>query len=179
MLQPLLSVRNVSKAFARNPVLRDVSLDIAAGEVLALIGENGAGKSTLVNIVSGTLQPDGGALSWQGQPVVLRNTQAALERGIVHIRQELSIIRALSVMENLFLGDYLAGRLGWIDKRAMATRARSPPESVVIGRFENSPTSVASMARSTAIRSCADVRENASACGSRPSATMLSTRIGQ
>ncbi|MDQ0390547.1 sugar ABC transporter ATP-binding protein [Labrys monachus] len=125
MLQPLLSVRNVSKAFARNPVLRDVSLDIAPGEVLALIGENGAGKSTLVNIVSGTLQPDGGTLSWQGQPVVLRNTQAALERGIVHIRQELSIIRALSVMENLFLGDYLAGRLGWIDKRAMATRARA------------------------------------------------------
>ena len=59
--QTILEARSVSKAFFGNPVLREVSIELVAGRIHALLGENGAGKSTLINLLSGTLRPDGGA----------------------------------------------------------------------------------------------------------------------
>ncbi|MDX3926425.1 MAG: sugar ABC transporter ATP-binding protein [Shinella sp.] len=125
MSEALLSARQVAKSFDRNPVLGGVDLDVHPGEVVALLGENGAGKSTFVNIVSGSLQPSGGTLFWQGQEVRFRTAAEGIGAGIIHIHQELSIIPSLSVMENLYIGNYLAGRGGWIDRRKLAESARA------------------------------------------------------
>lgn len=121
---PLLTARGIVKAFGGHAVLHGIDLDIHGGEVLALIGENGAGKSTFVNILSGTITPSSGSIRFDGVEAPPGGRGAALKLGIVHIHQDLSIIGALSVMENLFLGDYLASAAGFVNRRRMAARAR-------------------------------------------------------
>jgi ribose transport system ATP-binding protein len=121
---PLLSLCEVSKSFSGVRVLQHVSLDLFPGQVVALLGENGAGKSTLMNVVSGSLQPDTGSLLWEGRPISLPNNAAALRLGISQIYQELSVIGALSVMENLYLDEYRANRWGIINRGKMAADAR-------------------------------------------------------
>jgi ABC-type sugar transport system ATPase subunit len=121
---PLLSVRQICKRFSLVEVLHSVDLDFYPGQVLALLGENGAGKSTLMNIISGSLRQDAGQIVWQGSEVDLTNTSSAMRLGILHIHQELSCVGALSVMENLFLGDYQSGKWGFINRREMAAEAR-------------------------------------------------------
>src|SRR5690606_6369910 len=101
---PLLRADGLCKRFAGVHALRGVDLQIAAGEVLAVIGENGAGKSTLMKILSGVLQPDAGRLEWKGQPAAFRSTAEAIAQGISLIHQELNLVDNLSVAENLFLG---------------------------------------------------------------------------
>jgi len=71
MATPVLTLRNLSKSYGPNRVLRDVSLDVGAGEVAALLGENGAGKSTLLKILAGVVRADGGTVEVDGQPVTL------------------------------------------------------------------------------------------------------------
>lgn len=124
MPPPLLSLRNISKSFSGVRVLHNVNLDLCSGQVVALLGENGAGKSTLMNIASGGLSPDEGALIWEGGTVSFPNTAAALHLGISHIYQELSAIGALSVMENLYLNEYRSSGWGIINRRKMATDAK-------------------------------------------------------
>ncbi|WP_027135661.1 sugar ABC transporter ATP-binding protein [Geminicoccus roseus] len=136
MPEPILSLRGVSKAFDRNRVLNEVDLDVGAGEVLALLGENGAGKSTLVNIVSGSLRRDNGTIAWEGRPVVFHDAAEGIRAGIIHIHQELSIISSLSVMENLFIGDYAAGSFGLIDRKALRTRAQALLAEVGAGHLD-------------------------------------------
>ncbi len=67
--QTILEARSVSKAFFGNPVLREVSIELVAGRIHALLGENGAGKSTLINLLSGTLRSDGGEILVDGRPI--------------------------------------------------------------------------------------------------------------
>jgi ribose transport system ATP-binding protein len=121
---PTLSLRGIGKRFSGVEVLHSVDLDFYPGQVLALLGENGAGKSTLMNIVSGALPPDTGGMIWQGTEVDLTNTVNAIRPGISHIHQELSCISALSVMENLFLGDYQSNQWGLVSRRKMARETR-------------------------------------------------------
>ena len=122
---PVLSVRGIRKAFDSTQVLHGIDLDLAGGEILALLGENGAGKSTLLNIVSGALHADAGSIALDGIERHWTGPRAALEAGIALVHQELSIIRSLSVAENILLGDYCAGRGGFIDRAAMRARARA------------------------------------------------------
>jgi ABC-type sugar transport system ATPase subunit len=136
MNSPLLSVQRVAKSFDRNRVLNDVSLEVGRGEVVALLGENGAGKSTLVNIISGNLQRESGVICWNGQEVVFRDTAEAITAGIIHIHQELSIISSLSVMENLFIGTYEAGRFGVIDRKALRTKSAALLVEVGAGHID-------------------------------------------
>jgi ribose transport system ATP-binding protein len=75
---PLLGLQNISKSFGGARVLTDISFEVLAGEVHALVGENGAGKSTLMNIVSGVLQPDSGRMEWAGSPVVVQNPRCSI-----------------------------------------------------------------------------------------------------
>jgi ABC-type sugar transport system ATPase subunit len=100
----VLRVENVSKSFGGVAVLRDVSFDVRPGEVHALAGANGAGKSTLVNIISGVLQPESGAILWDGGAVHLKNPREGRDLGISFVHQELAIVPQLSVGENIFLG---------------------------------------------------------------------------
>src|SRR5262245_44524420 len=102
--QPILSLRHASKAFGAIHALEDVSLDLKAGEVHALVGENGAGKSTLVKILGGVHLPDAGTLSIGGQDVVLSGPAAARDAGVAIIYQEPIMFPDLTVAENIFVG---------------------------------------------------------------------------
>jgi ABC-type sugar transport system ATPase subunit len=108
----VLRVENIWKSFSGVPVLRDVSLDVRAGEVHAVAGANGAGKSTLMNIVSGVLTPDSGTILWDGSPVELKTPADGRALGISFVHQELALVPQLSVGENVFLGRHPGNRLG-------------------------------------------------------------------
>src|SRR5947209_8624483 len=88
---PLLAMRGVSKRFPGVLALSNVSLDVHAGEVLALMGENGAGKSTLMKVLGGVLAPDAGEIALDGVPVSLDGVRAAKRHGIALIHQELML----------------------------------------------------------------------------------------
>lgn len=121
MTRPVLEVREVSKSFPGVRALDRVSLDVRAGEVLAVVGENGAGKSTLMKILAGIYPPDAGHILLDGEPVHFHNVADALRRGVSLIHQELNLAENLSVAANLFLGRETT-RAGWLrllDQRNM------------------------------------------------------------
>ncbi|HND62691.1 MAG TPA: ATP-binding cassette domain-containing protein, partial [Opitutaceae bacterium] len=101
---PRLRLAGVTKAFGATLALRGVSLEVAVGEVHAVVGENGAGKSTLMNILSGALRPDAGTIELDGQPYAPVDTLDAKRHGVAMIHQELSLAPHLSVTENIMLG---------------------------------------------------------------------------
>jgi ABC-type sugar transport system ATPase subunit len=97
-------MRGIHKRFPGVHALKDVSLDLHRGEVLALVGENGAGKSTLIKVLGGAHLPDGGSLLLDGQPVRIATPTAARRAGVSMIFQEFNLIADLTVRENIFLG---------------------------------------------------------------------------
>src|SRR5258706_16241636 len=96
----VLKVIRLSKHFGGVQALREVSLSLQPGKVLALVGENGAGKSTLINIISGLFAPDDGSVELEGKPLPLGQTHHALRRGIVAVHQELTLFSHLTVWQN-------------------------------------------------------------------------------
>src|SRR5262245_35328222 len=116
--QPLLEGRSLTKRFPGVLALRDVSLMVFQGEVLAVIGENGAGKSTLMNILAGVQQPDSGEILFQGAPVEIDSVRTAGRLGIALIHQELNLADNLSVAANIFLGRE-PRRFGLIDRKKL------------------------------------------------------------
>lgn len=119
---PLLRAEGISKAFGAVDALRDVSLSVAAGEVVALVGDNGAGKSTLVKILAGVIQPDRGVIALDGKPVTFDGPGTARDQGIATIFQDLALCDNLSVFANLFLGREIR-RGGFLDHVEMERRA--------------------------------------------------------
>lgn len=122
---PLVRARGIAKSFGGNRVLHSVNLDLYPGEVVGLLGENGAGKSTLMHILSGGLQPDGGRIELDGRQVRLSTIAQGIATGISFVHQELSVIGALSVAENLHLGRMPKSAFGFVDKPAMRGAARA------------------------------------------------------
>jgi ribose transport system ATP-binding protein len=118
MAEVLLRVERVHKHYPGVHAVNDVSAEFARGTVHALLGENGAGKSTLVKLIAGVATRDGGALFWDGAPIEIHNPRHASELGIRVIHQELSIIRELTVLQNVFLG-IEPRRLGTLNERQM------------------------------------------------------------
>ena len=104
---PVLSAKGLCKDFGPVRVLDDINLDFAAGEIHAVVGENGAGKSTLVKILAGALEPTAGTVSFRGTPAPVGNLRAMEHLGVRFIHQELNLAEALTVQENLFLGQEL------------------------------------------------------------------------
>ncbi|MFD3941974.1 sugar ABC transporter ATP-binding protein [Streptomyces sp. NPDC058579] len=94
----------ITKSFPGVRALDGVDLEVASGEVHCLLGQNGAGKSTLIKVLAGAHQPDGGRITWRGEPVQLRSPIAAMRLGIATIYQELDLVEGLSVAENVHLG---------------------------------------------------------------------------
>src|SRR5215475_5651427 len=108
---PAVSASHVAKRFGATTALDDVSFNVTAGEIHALVGENGAGKSTLMRILDGVHRPDAGTVAIDGMPCRLASPRDAIAAGIVMIPQELRLVPALSVAENLALGDWPTRRL--------------------------------------------------------------------
>ncbi|MYS80548.1 ATP-binding cassette domain-containing protein [Embleya scabrispora] len=125
---PVLSATGISKRFGHVTALTDVSLAVAPGEVVALMGDNGAGKSTLIKILSGALAPDSGELRVGGERVHFANPSDARAAGIETVYQDLALADDLSAPANLFLGRErrragLLGRLGVLDNKRMQAEA--------------------------------------------------------
>ncbi|MEU3606294.1 sugar ABC transporter ATP-binding protein [Streptomyces sp. NPDC035033] len=102
---PLLTMNRITKSFPGVRALDGVDLEVHAGEVHCLLGQNGAGKSTLIKVLAGAHRPDGGEITWAGEPVSLTSPIAAMRLGIATIYQELDLVAGLSVAENVFLGN--------------------------------------------------------------------------
>jgi ribose transport system ATP-binding protein len=115
----------ITKRFPGVIALRGVSLSLAPGEVLALLGENGAGKSTLMKILGGVQQPDEGSISIDGKPVVLAGVSEAKRNGIALIHQELMLAPNLDIASNIFLGSEpgMKSMFGPLPRSVMNARA--------------------------------------------------------
>lgn len=106
----VLEARGVSKHYEGVTALDNAVLTVGRGEVHALLGGNGAGKSTLISIISGVTKPDGGEILLEGEPMASAGPLAAISAGISTIYQELSLVPALSVLDNIFLGRELTSK---------------------------------------------------------------------
>ena len=113
-----LQMSGISKRFPGVTALDSVSLDVARGEVVALVGENGAGKSTLMKILAGIHQPDSGTIRISGVLVSIRSPRDSARHGIGIIHQELEVIDSLDIAGNVFLGrEPTRGPLRFIDRK--------------------------------------------------------------
>ncbi len=120
-MEILLRAHEITKRFPGVLALDRVSFELRAGEIHALVGENGAGKSTLVNIFAGSFRPDSGTIELEGRPVQIRSPHHAHELGIRAVFQQLSLVPALTVAENIFLGRELTAP-GLLRKAPMAAQ---------------------------------------------------------
>ena len=124
----LLEACEITKSFGHVEALRGVDFEVREREVVALMGDNGAGKSTLVKILSGALQPDGGAIRMSGSEISLHTPLEARAAGVETVYQDLALADTLDPVANLFLGRELLrpgilGRLGFLDEPEMRRRA--------------------------------------------------------
>ena len=101
---PLIRLDRIDKFFGPVHANRQISLDIHAGRIKALLGENGAGKSTLMGILAGQLRPDGGRILLEGRPVTFSSTKAAIAAGIGMVYQHFMLVDAMTVAENVLMG---------------------------------------------------------------------------
>ena len=113
----LLSVRGIRKSFGAVAALRHADLDMAEGEVVALLGDNGAGKSTFVRLLSGAGRPDGGTFRFWGNPVDLAkySVRKARDMGIETVHQDRCLCEGQSLWRNMFVGRHVRTRWGFID----------------------------------------------------------------
>ncbi|MFQ5805844.1 MAG: ATP-binding cassette domain-containing protein, partial [Phycisphaerae bacterium] len=113
---PLLRMSRICKSFGSHQVLRHVQLELDAREVHVLVGENGAGKSTLIRILGGVHTADSGRIEIRGRTRRFRSPRHAAAHGVAIIHQDLSLVPALSVADNIFLGHEEATG-GWLRRR--------------------------------------------------------------
>ena len=109
-----LELRHVSKSFGGVHVLQDVSLELATGEIVGLLGDNGAGKSTLIKIITGVHQPDEGEIYFGGQRVTGMDVQKARALGVETVFQERALADQLPLWRNIFMGRPVSGPLGFL-----------------------------------------------------------------
>ncbi|MCC5975293.1 MAG: sugar ABC transporter ATP-binding protein [Rubellimicrobium sp.] len=125
-MTPVLSLRNIHKTFGGITAIEDFSLDLHAGEVVALVGDNGAGKSTLIKIISGVHPPTSGEILLDGEPASIPDASIARERGIEVVYQDLALADQQPVYMNLFLGrEPVKGPLRLLDRRRMIAETES------------------------------------------------------
>jgi simple sugar transport system ATP-binding protein len=125
----VIGCRNVAKGFGHVQALRDATVSVGAGEVVALVGDNGAGKSTLLRTLLGINRPDHGEVIIRDQPVVLHDIRDVQARGVDAVHQDLALAPDLSVVDNMYLGREVlepgfGRRFGVLARRQMTERAR-------------------------------------------------------
>jgi len=140
----IVEMRGISVAFGGVHAVRDVTIDLHAGEVVGVVGGNGAGKSTLMRVLSGAHAADTGQILIDGKPVTIANPREAKAFGIETIYQTLALADNVDAAANMFLGRELATRFGSLDDAAMESATRK-----VMGRlnpnFKNFKTAVRSL----------------------------------
>ena len=119
MSEYILELKDINKEFPGVKALDNVSLNLKAGAVHALMGENGAGKSTLMKCLFGIYSRDSGTITYNGVPVDFKGTKDAIESGIAMIHQELQPIPKMTIAENLFLGNYPVTKFKLVDHDLM------------------------------------------------------------
>jgi branched-chain amino acid transport system ATP-binding protein len=117
--EPLLTVRDLRAGYGDTEVLRGIDLEVAAGEIVAILGSNGVGKSTLNRAISGLLRPRAGAIRFDSAAIEGERPAAIVARGLIHVPEGRRIFPNLSVRENLDLGSYRRGA-----ERRVANRDR-------------------------------------------------------
>ncbi len=127
MTQTLLTMSDISKSFGATQALREVSLAVSAGRVLALIGENGAGKSTLMKVLSGAHAPDAGTMTLAGRSYSPSGPHEARLAGVGMIYQELNLAPDLSVEDNIMLGQE-CGQFGVLNRADQRVKVRAALE---------------------------------------------------
>jgi D-xylose transport system ATP-binding protein len=151
----VLSLRGITKTFGAVHALNGVDLDVAAAEVVAVVGDNGAGKSTLVKVLAGVHQPTSGTIEFRGATVSIPDPAASLELGIATVFQDLALCENLDVVDNLFLGRELAPLR--LDEVTMETRswellrqlsARIPSVRVPVAALSGGQRQTVAIARS-------------------------------
>ena len=133
MANPILSIKEISKAFFNTQALQDVTFDIFAGEIVGLIGANGAGKSTLLKIINGSLSPDSGSVIIDDHEVDHFSPHEAMDRGIVSVYQDLNIFPNLSIAENMFMDKEETTRVGTINWRKTNQNTRNILDQYELG----------------------------------------------
>jgi ABC-type sugar transport system ATPase subunit len=121
----MLEVKNIIKNFKGVQALKDVSIKFYDGEIHGLAGENGAGKSTLMKIISGVYPPDGGSLELEGTPVSFPTPIDAYDCGVRIVHQELSLIRSLTIGENMLIHQFRKGSwIKYVDRKKIDAEAK-------------------------------------------------------
>ena len=105
----MLLMEHITKTFPGVVANDDVTLEVAEGEVHALLGENGAGKTTIMNILYGLYRPDAGRIMLKGQPAEIHSTRAAIQHGIGMVHQHFMLVPTMTVVQNVILGLKSAG----------------------------------------------------------------------
>jgi simple sugar transport system ATP-binding protein len=119
----VLALESVSKHFGAIEALKDVSLNLEAGDVVGLVGDNGAGKSTLVKIIAGNFHQSQGKIQIDGKEEMLSSPSDARDKGIEIVYQDLALADNLTAAANIFLGREITNRLGILDYKGMYRRA--------------------------------------------------------
>ena len=141
---PLVEMRDISVAFGGLRAVDGVSVDLRAGEVVAVVGGNGAGKSTLMHTLAGAHPADSGQILINGQPVTIHNPRDARTHGVEVIYQRLALADNIDAAANVFLGRELRTRTGSLDDSAMASATRDVMKRLN-PRFSNLKTAVRSL----------------------------------
>jgi branched-chain amino acid transport system ATP-binding protein len=119
-----LSLHQVTLTIAGRPLVKGVSLDLHAGEVVGLLGPNGAGKTTTFNCISGIYRPNEGRIRFAGQDITAAPRHAMVGLGIGRTFQNLALFRSMSVWENVLTGAHADGRAGFIASALAASAAQ-------------------------------------------------------
>jgi simple sugar transport system ATP-binding protein len=127
-----IRAENITKTFGTVVALNGVSMQVARGETLGILGDNGAGKSTLIKILTGFHQPDGGQVYVDGRPVRLNSVDEARALGIECVYQDHALVNGLSIYHNMFLNrePLWGGPLKLLDHRTMRRRAREALDEI-------------------------------------------------
>lgn len=124
--QPVLSLTNIQKVFGGVIAIQNFSLELYAGEIVALVGDNGAGKSTLVKLISGVHRPTKGNIPLEGEPVSFADASYARNHGIEVVYQDLALAQEQTIYMNLYLGRELTKKpFGLLDKQQMRRGSES------------------------------------------------------
>jgi D-xylose transport system ATP-binding protein len=140
-----LELRGVSKAFGAVQALYEVDFHVAAGEVMALVGDNGAGKSTLIKCIAGIYSSDSGEILYNGEPVAIHGPKDAAKLGIEVVYQDLALADNLDVVQNMFLGREETAGFRRLDEVKMERRAKETLETLSVTTIQSVRQTVAGL----------------------------------